>query len=52
MALTVKKTASCVLQLVQVDIVNEKNMGPLFNHGATDLQTASIMCVQYITEIS
>ena len=38
MALTTKKTASCVFQLIQVPDTANRKRGPLFNHGAMNLQ--------------
>ena len=48
MTLTVKKTASCVFQLVHIlDKGNEKR-GPLLNHGPMNLQTNCLTGAQYI----
>ena len=43
MDLTTKETASCVFQLIQV-LATANKKGPLFNHGAMDLQTTCIIC--------
>ena len=48
MALTAKKIAFCVLQLVQVDTVNDKKV-PFVDHGATNLQTTCIKQNPYVT---
>ena len=48
MAIPTKKTAFCVFQFIQVLGTVNRKKGPLFNHGAMNLQTTCIMCVQYI----